>query len=146
MSGYPPIEELLPHSGPMVLLDALTHWTKGSAQCRLRVRDCAPFVVAGHVESVVTLEYMAQAVAACLGYEALLGGGAVRVGMVIACKRFEAFAAQLCVGDELAIHVQCIQGNDTLSHFDCKVLRAGELFASSVLTLYHAAQLPDATG
>jgi predicted hotdog family 3-hydroxylacyl-ACP dehydratase len=146
MSGYPPIEELLPHSGPMVLLDAMTHWAKGSAECRLRVRDCAPFVVEGRVESAVTLEYMAQAVAVCLGYEALLGGGAVRVGMVVGCKRFEAFAPTLQIGDELTIQVQCIQGNDALSQFDCKVLRAGQLFSSAVLTLYHASQLPGASG
>ncbi|HEX4352882.1 MAG TPA: hypothetical protein VHZ95_08215, partial [Polyangiales bacterium] len=84
------------------------------------------------------------AVAACLGYEALLGGGAVRVGMVIACKKFEAHGDELRVGDVLSIVVQSIQGNETLSHFDCKVTRAGELFSTGVLTLYHASQLPDA--
>jgi predicted hotdog family 3-hydroxylacyl-ACP dehydratase len=144
MSGYPAIEELLPHSGAMVLLDALTAWTQGRAECSLTVRERSPFVVDGRVESAVTLEYMAQAVAACLGYEALLGGGAVRVGMVIACKKFEAHGDELRIGDVLSIVVQSIQGNETLSHFDCKVTRAGELFSTGVLTLYHASKLPDA--
>jgi predicted hotdog family 3-hydroxylacyl-ACP dehydratase len=144
MSGYPPIEELVPHSGAMVLLDALTAWSSGRAECSLTIRERAPFVVDGRVESAVTIEYMAQAVAACLGYEALLGGGAVRVGMVIACKKFEAHGDVLRVGDVLTIEVRSIQGNETLSHFACKLTRAGTLFSSAVLTLYHAAQLPDA--
>ena len=40
------------------------------------------------------------------------------------------------------MHVRCIQGNDTLSHFDCSVSRDGTAFSSAVLTLYHAPNLP----
>lgn len=140
---YPPIEELIPHSGAMVLVDALTHWTEGEAACGLRVRERAPFERDGKVESAVTIEYMAQAVAACLGYEALRGGGAVRVGMIIACKKFVAHAESLSVGDELTINVKRVRGNEMLSHFDCRVVRRGVVFSEGVLTLYHAEKPPD---
>ena len=142
--SYPPIEELVPHAGAMVLLEELLEWSAGHARCRLRIREGAPFVRERAVESVVTIEYMAQAVAACLGYEALLGGAGVRVGMIIGCKRFEAHADQLHVGDELEVSVQCVQGNEALSHFECRVLRAGTLFSEALLTLFHAEQLPGA--
>jgi predicted hotdog family 3-hydroxylacyl-ACP dehydratase len=145
MTQYPAIEDLVPHSGGMRLLDAMTHWTRGEAHCCARVRGQGPFVRAGRAESAAMIEYMAQAVAACLGYEAMLDGGAVRIGMVIACKRFDAHVAQLCAGDELCVQVRCIQGNDTLSQFDCKVERAGKLLGSAVLTLYHAPSLPGAS-
>jgi predicted hotdog family 3-hydroxylacyl-ACP dehydratase len=145
-STYPPIEELIPHSGPMVLVDALVHWSEGEAACRLRVRERAPFVVDGKVESAVTIEYMAQTVAACLGYEELRGGAGVRVGMIIACKRFVAHADALSVGDELAIDVKRVRGNELLSHFDCRVLREGALFSEATLTLYHAEKPPDEAG
>ena len=139
---YPAIADLIPHAGAMVLLDALTDWEQGRARCVSTIREHAPFVIDGEVESVVTIEYMAQAVAACLGYEAITSGGGVRVGMIIACKRFEAHADRLRVGDVIEIDVRCIQGNESLSHFDCKLTRAGALFAESVLTLYHAPSLP----
>jgi predicted hotdog family 3-hydroxylacyl-ACP dehydratase len=144
VSAYPPIEELVPHAGAMVLLEELLFWSTGQAQCRLMIREGAPFVRECTVESVVTIEYMAQAVAACLGYEALLGGAGVRVGMIIGCKRFEAHADRLHVGDELVVNVKCIQGNETLSHFECSVTRAGTLFSEALLTLFHAEQLPGA--
>ena len=143
MTGYPPIEELLPHSGGMVLLDAMVRWAKGEAECRLRIREWARFVRDGRVPGVITLEYMAQAVAACLGYEALRGGGALRVGMIIACKKFTAHADELEVGDELRVLVKCINSNDTLSHFDCRVERGAATFSDAVLTLYHAPVLPE---
>ena len=147
MSAYPPlppIEELVPHAGAMVLLDQLLAWSKGHARCSLTVREGAPFVRERRVESVVTIEYMAQAVAACLGYEALLGGGGVRVGMIIGCKRFEAHADSLHVGDALEVEVKCIQGNEALSHFEGRVTRAGTLFSEALLTLFHAEELPGA--
>jgi predicted hotdog family 3-hydroxylacyl-ACP dehydratase len=138
------MEHLVPHAGAMVLLDAMLSWSPGRARCRLIIRAGAPFVRDGVVPSVVGIEYMAQAVAACLGYEALTGGGGVRVGMIIACKRFDAHGECMRVGDELIVDVEAIQGNDTLSHFQCKLTRGTELFADAVLTLYHAPQLPAA--
>jgi predicted hotdog family 3-hydroxylacyl-ACP dehydratase len=139
---YPAVVDLVPHAGAMVLLDALTAWQTGQARCTATIREHAPFVVDGRVDSAVTIEYMAQAVAACLGYEAITAGDGVRVGMIIACKRFEAHADALHVGDEIEVDVRCIQGNESLSHFDCKLTRAGALFSESVLTLYHATSLP----
>ncbi len=143
MSGYPAMEELVPHAGPMLLVDKLTHWAEGEATCALRIRDRAPFVEAGKVASAVTMEYMAQAVAACLGYEALRGGAGVRVGMIIACKRFVAHADSLQVNDDLIIQVKRVRGNDLLSHFDCSVKCHGTLFSEALLTLYHAEKPPD---
>jgi predicted hotdog family 3-hydroxylacyl-ACP dehydratase len=143
VTPYPAIEELVPHAGGMILVDALVHWAKGEAICRIRIREGAPFVHEGRVEAVVSMEYMAQAVAACLGYEALQGGEGVRVGMIIACKRFDAHVPSFAVGDALDVHVKCIRGNDTLSHFACEVKREGRLCTDAVLTLLHAEKPPD---
>ncbi|HEX6244509.1 MAG TPA: hypothetical protein VFZ61_26505 [Polyangiales bacterium] len=147
MSSFPPLEELIPHAGPMLLLDSMTSWGEGRSSCTLCVRERAPFVDdAGEVESAVTIEYMAQAVAACLGYESLRGGGSVRVGMIIACKRFLAHADKLRVGDVLNIEAKRVRGNEMLSHFDCSVRRGAELFSEATLTLYHAEKPPDDMG
>lgn len=143
MSDYPPIEELIPHTGPMVLLDTLDHWAPGEASCSLQIREGTPFVEQGRVEGATTLEHMAQCVAACLGYEALLGGDGVRVGMIIGCKRFELHAPYLYVGDGATVHARRIRGNETLSHFDCRLDRGGEVFATAVLTLFHGDKPPE---
>lgn len=142
--SYPPIEELIPHAPPMVLIEELCDWAPGAASCALTVRERAPFVSArGTVESAVCVEYMAQTVAACLGYEALQGGAGVRVGMIIACKRFRAHAGALRVGDRLLIHARRVRGNDVLSHFDCHIERDGQALYEATLTLYHADKPPD---
>jgi predicted hotdog family 3-hydroxylacyl-ACP dehydratase len=69
----------------MLAVDELLECADGYATARLVVRE-GLFARDGRLDSVVLLEYMAQVVAACLGYEAVAEGGAVRVGMVIACR------------------------------------------------------------
>lgn len=142
MAIFPNISELIPHTGPMILLDELTDWELGRAECRVQVRPHAPFVVNGRVEASVTIEYMAQAVAACLGHEALLGGDGVRVGMIIACKTFTAHGPYLEVGDHATVKVKRKGGNDAISHFDCALLRGENLFSEGILTLYHSKEAP----
>lgn len=141
---YPPFEDLIPHAPPMVLLDELVDWEPGRATCTLDVQPDAPFVQEGVIDSLVTIEYMAQAVAACLGYEAFHGGEGVRVGMIIACKKFDLHTSDIPVGASLTIEVSRIRGNEMLSHFDGDVSDAsGRKIASGVLTLFHAEKPPE---
>ena len=129
----------------MVLLDEMTAWQPGKATCHVRIRPHAPFVIDGEVEAAVTIEYMAQAVAACLGHEALLGGDGVRVGMIIACKNFTADDQALKVGDHVVVEVSRMGGNEAISHFNCELMREDKPFSTAVLTLYHAKQAPPGT-
>jgi predicted hotdog family 3-hydroxylacyl-ACP dehydratase len=131
MSAFPPISELVPHTGAMVLLDAMLAWEPGRATCAMRVREGAPLVEAGRIETPLLIEPMAQSVAACLGYEA-------------ACKRFDAFVPSVPAGDTLVFRVSRTRGNATLSHFECAAEHAeGGAVASALLTLFHADQPPD---
>ena len=139
---YPAFAELVPHTEPMVLLDALVDWREGEAHCVFEVKPRTPFVHDGVLRSPMLLEHMAQAVAACLGYEAFRSGIGVRVGMIIACKQLEVFVDEVTVGTSLDVHVRRTRGSDVLSHFDCRVERAGERVVTSTLTLFHAEKPP----
>ena len=138
MSDFPPMRDLIPHAEPMVLLDDMTEWSSGEAACRMRVRDGDRFVQNGVLQRVSMIEHMAQAVAACLGYEAFRAGGGVRVGMIIGCRRCDFPAGHARVGDELCIRVRRVRGTEALSHFDSKILCGDTVLADATLTLYHA--------
>lgn len=140
---YPPFAELVPHEGPMVLLDEMVEWAPGSATCRLDIRSGTAFECAGEVDTVVSIEWMAQAVAACLGYEAFKGGEGVRVGMIVGCRKFQLDRPRVCVGDALRISVDRIRGNEMISHFNCETWTGDERVAFAVLTLFHAEEPPE---
>ena len=144
MSRFPPVEDLVPHAAPTLAIDELVDWSDGRTHVRLVVRDGGLLVRDGGADTVVTLELMAQAVAACLGYEAFRHGGGVRVGMVVACRKFAIARARLEVGEQLDIHVVRLRGTDDASTFEAEVHDArGAQVSSAVMTLVHGDKPPD---
>ena len=141
MSDFPPIDQLMPHREPMVLLDRILSWSPGYIECVTRVREGARFVEDGVLLAPFTIEHMAQTVAVCLGYEAYRGGRGVRVGMIVSCREFRAEIESAAVGEELLVRANRERGNETLSHFQCEVRQKGETFANATLTLFHSATL-----
>jgi predicted hotdog family 3-hydroxylacyl-ACP dehydratase len=140
MTTYPAITELVPHAAPMLVLDELVEARAGSARARMVVRADELFARAGSVDALVTFEYMAQTVAAYLGWEARSAGESVRVGMVVACREMVLARATLAVGEELTLEVRRVRGTAATSQFDATVHdAAGERVASAGLTLVHGA-------
>lgn len=140
---YPPIAELVPHGPPMRVLEELVDWEPGRATCRMTIREGMPFVTEGRLASVVTVEYIAQAVAACLGHEAYVGGEGVRVGMLVGVRKMELLRPWLDVGSELRIDVERVRGNDEVSTFRGEIRVAGEVVVTAMTTLVHAERPPE---
>ena len=137
MSAFPPVARVVPHAPPMLALDEVLAWEPGRIECRLVVREGALFVGAGGVDGVWTLEFMAQAVAACLGCEALLADAGIRVGMIVACRSMSLERALVPIGSELTIVAERVRGSDSTSLFQSEVRDGHGLVARATLTLVH---------
>jgi predicted hotdog family 3-hydroxylacyl-ACP dehydratase len=152
VSRFPPIADLVPHAPPTLALDELIDWTPGTATVRLTVpadglAGCGPARSQGgddRIDAVLTLEHMAQAVAACLGHEAFLGGSGIRVGMVVGCRRMAIARPRLVPGEVLTVRVARVRGTDEVSIFDAEVLdHGGCVVSSATMTVWHGAAPPD---
>ena len=144
MKTYPSIAELVPHQAPMLALDCLIDWEPGRALAQLTLRPDSLFAREGLVDSVVALEYMAQAVAACLGMEVYTEGGGMRVGMIVVCRQMEISCPTLEVGEVYEVEVRRVRGNENLSYFETSMRDAdGVVIATSNLTLVHGEKPPD---
>ena len=144
MTRYPPIEDLVPHAPPTLTLDELVEARDGFAHARLVVREGGLLVGADGVDTSAALEWMAQTVAACLGYAAFCGGVGVRVGMVVACRRFTRSRERVALGERLDVRVTRLHGTDDISSFDGEVLDArGAPVAAATMTLVHAERPPE---
>ena len=66
----PDIRTLVPHAGPMVLLDRVISADDENLCAEVRIRADSLFCVAGEVGAWAGLEYMAQAIGAYAGYTA----------------------------------------------------------------------------
>ena len=92
----------------------------------------------------MSLEYMAQCVAACLGMEAYTKGGVVSVGMVVPCRNRTIELPQMALGETYTIKADCVRGTDSISHYDSEIRsRQGALIASCTMTLVHGQKPAD---
>lgn len=139
---FPPIADLVPHAAPMLAVEDVLTWSPGVATCRMTVRDGAPMVRDGRVPAVAVVEYLGQAVAACCGGEAYLGGEGVRYGVIIGCRSVTLERAEIAVGTELMLDVRRTRGNEMLSHFVCEARDSAGVVGAATMTVFHAEDMP----
>jgi predicted hotdog family 3-hydroxylacyl-ACP dehydratase len=130
----PDIRTLLPHSGPMVLLDHVVAADANSLSAEVRVRADSLFCIDGGVGGWVGLEYMAQAIGAYAGYRARLHGEPIRIGYLLGTRHYVCKQPRFAVGRVLKIHVKRVwQSDNDLASFDCRIDdESGELASANV--------------
>jgi predicted hotdog family 3-hydroxylacyl-ACP dehydratase len=133
----PDIRDLVPHSGPMVLLDRVLAADAETLCAEVTIRPGSVFCDGSGVGSWVGMEYMAQAVAAHAGYLALQRGEAVKVGFLLGTRRYESSRPAFAVGSVLQVHVRrALQGDNGLGAFECRIEDAGGVVASATVTVF----------
>ncbi|RXZ37095.1 3-hydroxylacyl-ACP dehydratase [Oxalobacteraceae bacterium CAVE-383] len=153
---FPPVASLVPHSASMLLLDRVVDADADSLQAEVDITATALFCGEDGVGSWIGIEYMAQAVAAFAGVQAmqqarkqgLQDGGAHeqaprKIGFLLGSRRYTASRGHFAPGSTLRIHVQrLLQADNGLGSFDCSIAEGGERIASATLTVF---QPPDLT-
>ena len=130
-NSFPAVTELVPHQTPVLALEELTSWQLGHAKGKLTIRASNPLLRDGKLDTVMSLEYMAQCVAACLGME-------------IACRTMEIHQPQLLLGESYTVKADCVRGNDSISHYDGEMHASdGTLVANCTMTLVHGEKPPE---
>jgi len=139
--SLPDIRELVPHAGPMVLLDRLVAVGEESLCAEVVIDQDTVFFDGSGVGAWVGVEYMAQAVAAFAGYEARQRGEPVKVGFLLGSRRYECSQPHFAYGSTLHVHVQrALQGENGLGAFGCRIEDAadptGIALASATITVF----------
>ncbi len=136
--SYPDIEELVPHSGEMLLLDRVLQWDGQVLQCAAAIRRDNVFVSDGEVPAMVTIEHMAQTCAAFMGLRALENNEPVRLGYLLGCRTLDLHTDVVRPGEYLTIEVELVGAMQTMASFDCRVSRSGDVIAAGVINVMYA--------
>jgi len=140
MTDLPDIRALVPHSGPMVLLDRVISVDAESVCAEVRIRQDSLFYRDSGVGAWVGLEYIAQAIAAYAGYHAALRGEAVKIGFLLGTRRYECVRPTFALGSVIKVRARrVLQTDDGVASFDCSIDdESGRLGGASV-TVYQPA-------
>jgi predicted hotdog family 3-hydroxylacyl-ACP dehydratase len=132
-----PAVDLLPQKGNMCLLERVLAADDETLVATTRFNSDSLFCRDGRVGSWVSLECMAQAVAAWAGYQQRCRGAAPRIGFLLGSSRFDCQQPWIEVDHLLRIEVKKeIQMDDGLGQFTGRMLDGQQQIASAVITVF----------
>ena len=145
--ALPPVRELLPQAGSMVLVDAITSTGNDFIECstvasierlfgndRGRTLGFAP----DEIPSWIGIEFMAQTVAAFAGLDDTRSGKPVSIGYLLGTRDLELGVAAFADGQELIIRAERLWTGGGMGVFGCEIrrVRDGKVLARSEIKVY----------
>jgi len=116
-----PIEQLIPHRPPMILVDKLLAYSSKGACCELAILPNHVFLQPEGVPAHIGMEFMAQTLAAMNGYQSRIEGRPPDVGFLLGTPKFESSVPFFKQGQRLKVEVTLVWGDDELRQFQCKI-------------------------
>jgi predicted hotdog family 3-hydroxylacyl-ACP dehydratase len=132
------IDEVLPHAGPMLLLDELLDVGAEHICCGVNVRRETQFCDgANGVPSWVGLEYMAQTMCAFSGVEEVQAGGKPTIALLLGSRRYQCETPWFALGSRLLIRAELqLRDENDLVAFHCSIHESGHLLARGDVKAY----------
>lgn len=138
ITGYT-IEQVLPHAHPMILLTNFIEASDEHAVCTVHISEQSAFFnsVQDGVPAYVGLEYMAQTVAAYAGANKIAAGGAVRVGFLLGCRKYQPTVSVFPKTTSLTVTATKIVIDESgLSVFECQIHQDQQLLVNAKLNVF----------
>jgi predicted hotdog family 3-hydroxylacyl-ACP dehydratase len=121
---FPPIAELIPHAGDMVLLSCVVAHDELETRCRVEVAEQRLFCDAGGaVPAWLAIEWMAQCIAVRGGLRARERGEAPPLGLLLGSRKMRFEAADFQADQVLAVRARHLRGRPESGAqvFDCAI-------------------------
>ncbi len=131
------ISNLVPHRGPMLLIDRLLEDTPELVRVEALVKPDQLFLTPEGLPAWVGIELMAQTVASWAGLRALEKQEPVKLGFLLGTRRYECSRPHFPVGARLEIEArQELVAENGLAVFACRLTLEGELLATAQLNAF----------
>ena len=133
------VEQLLPHSGDMVLIDQMVDEGVGYGASRVKVDSASKFFEEeiNGIRAFIGMEWMAQTIAAIAGIEALKDNRPVQIGFLLGSRKYEPSRNVFERDEEYIIRVEQMYREDNgLGAFNCTIHQGDDLIADSKLNVF----------
>ncbi|QIW16733.1 dehydratase [Pasteurellaceae bacterium RH1A] len=133
------ISPLLPHSGEMVFLDAITAFGDDFLTAQTTVRSDNLLIKHGKLASFVGAEIMAQGVAAWAGCKCVQAGKPIELGYWLGSRKLQLHCAEIPIGQPLEIQIKLsIEDATGFGVFDCQMrdLETGQVLIEGALNVF----------
>lgn len=135
-----PLDEVLPHRPPMVLIDEIV-----SCDLKAGTLSAAVTVRREWCENWVAIEFMAQTAAALAGTVDRAEGytGPARPGFLLGTRRLDLDLDRFEVGARYLITATCAFVDAETASFECEITRDGRTVAKATLNAYRPSDVQE---
>ncbi len=133
-----PAHELLPHRLGMLLLDRAIAIGDDGVKATAIIKKNNLFVSQGQMGAWVLIEYMAQAMAMWVSWNAIKQGKEPPIGFLLGTRKLSLLTDFVSVGKKLTCCAQPLYVNpeDNLAQFNCQVFLDDQCIAQAKLNAY----------
>jgi predicted hotdog family 3-hydroxylacyl-ACP dehydratase len=134
----PPIDEILPHRGTMLLLDRMIESKTDSAIAEYAPRPDAWYADSqGDTPAWIGIEMMAQTVAAHVGMSKRQAGLPPKQGVLLGTRRYTSSVSRFIANKPLRIYVNMVYSDASgLGAYECHIRSDDDELASATLKLF----------
>ena len=119
------VEQVLPHSGQMVLLDRVIDYDESSVVSEVDVDSLTLFMTPSGLPAYVGIEVMAQSIAAWSGLIRRTKNQSPKPGFLLGTRKYECQLPYFPKGSTLRVHAAEIINNEGLATFACRLQYGG---------------------
>jgi predicted hotdog family 3-hydroxylacyl-ACP dehydratase len=137
-NSLPPIEELIPHRGTMLLLDHVIAFENESTTAEFIPRADAWYAdERGDMPAWIGIELMAQTIAAHVGLLKRSEGAPAKQGALLGTRRYTSTRSTFASGEPLRIDAKMLYGDASgLAAYECRIASGCNEIASAVLKVF----------
>ena len=142
MPELPPINKLLPHDNPMILVDRALEIGETSIHSQVDIDTHLMFFdqKTQTIPAYVGIEFMAQSVAAWSGFQALTKGEQPPIGFLLGSRRYKAECDYFKQGQTLDIYAHQLMEDNGMAVFKAHIEYQGQTVAQCQLNVYVPSQ------
>lgn len=120
---FPPIQELMPHAGEMVLLSEVLAHSGDATECAVEVgRDLLHWNTGASVPAWVGVELMSQCIAVHGGLLGRASGTPPRIGFLLGSRRIQFTGTDFAPEQTLTVRARRVWGQEVgMVSFDCEI-------------------------
>lgn len=127
------VDELLPHSGQMVLITDVLDWGDDWLEASVDHRRASSFRnTDGSIPAWNGMEYMSQAIGALVGVQAKQAGRPIRIGLLMGTRKYESAVHSFEKDSVLTVRVEEVFSDKTsLAMFGCRIFSGDVVLATA---------------
>ena len=136
------VEDLVPHRGPMSLLDSIDDYGADWLRASVTTRRSSLFAMEEGIPSWLAIEYMAQAASAFGGIEQVQRGETPSIGLLIGSRYYCAVRHSIPFDTRLDVLATiAMRDAEDFAAYDCTVSADGAVLAECTLKAYRPRDL-----